>query len=247
MGRGLSVEQRALLGLACAVNRETQDGNLRVKTGNPVEGYSVPTVAFSGPRDIRLNFALWAIGGFMPYEYGHSGDFQYRQTPEYLSAKSSMSRALTRLVTRGLLVHTPWLYPLQAGYLLTGTGIEAGAAHENAPVRFALGLRAFSMVRTAERVPEPFVPRGTWDRREYWENSLQSDMVRDAIRMLTRGEPDNGCRYKKNVAPATDTQTANAGASPTSHQPIDVTVNEVTSGDRINRYRGDVEDVEVRS
>jgi hypothetical protein len=209
MGRGLSPEQRAILGLAVAVNRATQGGTLAVKPGKP---------DYLGPRDVSLRLAVWAIGGFVPLcRYIVSPRIFYEGTPAYLAMKASLSRAIGRLVKRGLLANAPsWHWPIGLDYVLTAEGIEAGAPYEKRPALLDSALQTFCMV-----LPGPeIVARSRHDEpgREYDRVNQMIEQGRTAL-----GCP-NGKRCQRKVPSVTNSMRTQ-------------TVNAVVSRDFINRYR----------
>jgi hypothetical protein len=129
---GLSQLQRRILRLALAVNAHTQGGTPRVKTGGPVPGYRVPTVDYSGPKDLRLPLVLWAVGGLQASDRV-AGFFEH--TPQTLSIKAGIVRAMTRLEARRLIVLAPLPHSQRHdsdapswGYTLTAEGLAAAGA-----------------------------------------------------------------------------------------------------------------------
>ena len=236
MGRGLSTEQRAILGLACAVNRATQGGELRVKTGKPVDGYRIPTIDWRGPPDLSLRLAMWAIGGYLPDPNTH----EYRHTPQLKSLKSSLSRAMTRLVNRGLIVYTDLpvdshgylLSPLGHDYVLTEAGIGAGADHESQHKQLDVALQAFGMV-----LPGPEI-RAKWPKDNLlWQHYR---MKAEAIGKLYHGGNQSpspiGSLHGGDARSSTNSPNGYRPSETIDHQLIDVMVDEVPTPDRVNRY-----------
>jgi hypothetical protein len=116
MGRGLSSEQRAILGLACAVNRTTQGGVLAAKPSKPVS----------------LRLAVWAIGGFEPSR---------RIKSTRIFFENSLLRALARLTKRGLLAYVPsWHWSIGLDYVLTEAGYRGGRALREKACMVVLGF-----------------------------------------------------------------------------------------------------------
>ena len=70
MSRGLSQQQRQILGIAVHVNRLTQDGTLAVKTGDPVPRYPRPSVDYAGVKDLQWPLAAHLIHGLAFVEAG---------------------------------------------------------------------------------------------------------------------------------------------------------------------------------
>ncbi|APA88516.2 hypothetical protein BJG93_24520 [Paraburkholderia sprentiae WSM5005] len=93
--------------------------------------------------DVCAPLAIWAVHGIAPDPFMRRGAFYH--SAAYLSAKASTLRALKRLVQRGLLT-----VPLEGFYLLTGAGIDVGAACEFAPAGLDIALDVFC-VRPGER------------------------------------------------------------------------------------------------
>jgi hypothetical protein len=123
MGRGLSPLQRDLLGLAYAVNRYTLDGKPTVKAGPPLDGYTCPTVDYRGSADLNTALGIYAVKRIAPSTEAPTGIF--RGTPKCKSAKAAVSRAIARLMERGLLVCQPKRGELYCyGYVLTAAGFE---------------------------------------------------------------------------------------------------------------------------
>lgn len=101
--RGLSRLQRQILGVAYAVNRHTQGGVAKVKCGATVPGYRVPTCDYQGLLDFRSPLAVYAIYHFAP-DNGNS-DYNFRRTKATEAAIAAVSRAVTRLCNRELLIY----------------------------------------------------------------------------------------------------------------------------------------------
>ena len=122
MGRGLSPLQNDILGLAYAVNKYTRI-TPSVKTGSPVNNYSIPTVDYPGPKDLKTSLAVYAVKRIQPSLTTPHGFF--KGTPKYKSAKASVSRAIKRLMERDLLIYAPQhTNKNRWGYVLTADGFE---------------------------------------------------------------------------------------------------------------------------
>ena len=106
----------------------TQGGTARVKAGTPVDGYTVPTVDYAGPKDLRPPLLLWILSDARLIA-GWINFFQHTRASR--SAKASVTRAVTRLCERRLIVLAP--LPKQSytdrklawGYVLTAEGLKA--------------------------------------------------------------------------------------------------------------------------
>jgi hypothetical protein len=154
MSRGLSQQQRQILGIATHVNRLTQGGQLAVKTGAPVPHYRVPTVDYGGVKDLQWPLAAHLIHGLPFVEVGAltvKSNGVTQPAAAYFdlhpraaqSAKTSTIRAITRLESAGFLVRAPRWDPCRWGYVLSATGLACGQQVEwpfAPPLIFRAGL-----------------------------------------------------------------------------------------------------------
>ena len=145
MGRGISQQQKQILGLAYTVNKFTQGGVASVKGGDTVPNYRIPTVDYAGYKDLKKGLAIYALTNILPRPDVPGGIF--RGTKEYKSAKASITRATTRLMERGLLILAPnensathrW------GYVLTQEGFDIGKDNEVSVIELEAALCLFSI------------------------------------------------------------------------------------------------------
>jgi hypothetical protein len=156
MSRGLSQQQRQILGIATHVNRLTQDGTLAVKTGAPVPSYPQPSVDYRGVKDLQWPLAAHLLSG-LPFVAADStiektngvvqgaGAFFDLRVPAAKSDKASTLRAITSLVRTGHLCCAPQDEPVRWGYVLTEGGLALGQQYE-APFAPALVFRACLIV-----------------------------------------------------------------------------------------------------
>ena len=149
MGRGLSQLQKDILGTAFNVNAYTQNGTPAVKTGNPVDGYRVPTLDYQGAKDCKTGLMIYATGGVCPSLHMQSGEKNtgvFEGTPQFKKTKASVTRAVTRLMDRGLLVYAPqpsWYL----GYLLTREGFDIGQDNQRDINSIDAALELFGITR----------------------------------------------------------------------------------------------------
>jgi len=154
MGRGLSQLQKNILGTAYTVNRYTQSGNPAVKTGNPLDGYRIPVVDYQGIKDCRTGLLIYAEGGIQPSLYikrNHSWNEErntgiFKGTTRHKKTKASITRAVTRLIERGLLVYAPkprhyW------GYVLTCDGFDIGKENQRDIYSIDAALELFGLTK----------------------------------------------------------------------------------------------------
>lgn len=145
MGRGISQQQKQILGLAYTVNKFTQGGIASVKGGDPVPNYKLPTVDYIGYKDLKTSLAIYALKNILPRNDIQAGIF--RGTKQYKSAKASITRAMTRLMERGLLIYAPNANKAthRWGYVLTQEGMEIGKDNEVLVIELESALCLFSI------------------------------------------------------------------------------------------------------
>jgi hypothetical protein len=145
MSKGISTQQRQILGLAVAVSR-LRNGEPVPRTPQPHPHFRVPVVTGVWP-DVSAYIAAHIVGGV-----GLRRDSKYEAiletTPAALSARSSVSRAISSLFDRGLVAYRPSQGYCQFGsrtwgYALTFAGLAAGLPHE--PTIPDLALRLWLM------------------------------------------------------------------------------------------------------
>src|SRR5262245_18943367 len=118
MSRGLSRQQRQLLGSAAHVNRLTQGGPLAVKTEAPVPDSLVPTVDDRGIKDLHWSLPAHLRKGLAFVEaptsvlrsdgvWQRAGDYFDLTTGAARSAQASLNRTIARLAREGMLVFAP--------------------------------------------------------------------------------------------------------------------------------------------
>lgn len=135
MSKGLSRQQRRLLGLAVAVSW-LRYGTPRAHVAVTHRDWPFPVVIGVQP-DLDAALAAHVLGrcGMRPQPSSISPvKFILETTPAVLSARSSLSRAMSSLERRGLLVYKPY-GPIQeygpgAGRVLTQTGLDHGLPYE---------------------------------------------------------------------------------------------------------------------
>jgi hypothetical protein len=154
MSRGLSQQQRQILGIAAHVNRLTQGGTLAVKTGAPVPHYRIPTVDYGGVKDLQWPLAAhlvhglpWvAVGTLVTKSNGveqPAGAYFDGHDRRVQRAKTSTIRAITSLWKRGFLVLAPLHGLCRWGYVLSAAGLALGQQYESPfapPLVFRAGL-----------------------------------------------------------------------------------------------------------
>jgi hypothetical protein len=209
---GLSQLQRRILRLALAVNAYTQGGTPRVKTGATVPGYRVPTVGYYGPKDLRPPMVLWAIGGLQPSDrvpgfFAHDAHSR--------SVKAGIVRAMTRLMSRGLIVYAPTRSDYKAwedfpdwGYVLTAEGLAAAGTEPLEVPMMEQACMLFGVTHNAfYGTPMP------WAESWIGERSRRKIELIELLRSVAEapgGHPDNGYQdgVVTPVAVTTDGATA---------------------------------------
>ena len=170
MSRGLSKNQRRILGIAYGVNLATVGG--KVKAGAPVDRYNVPTVDYVGIKDVNWNIAAHLIYGlpFLNYRekvytrnnpFGtHAGMFDMKNKATK-SAKAATTRAITSLMNNGHLIYAPDRRPfMRCGYVLTAKGFEVGNEHAETVSDWLIyragipQMHEHSFARTLEHIPD---------------------------------------------------------------------------------------------
>ena len=146
MSKGISTQQRQILGLAVAISR-LRNGEPVARTPQPHPHFRIPIVTGVWP-DISTYIAAHIVGGV-----GLRRDGKYESiletTQTALTARSSISRAISSLLKRGLVAYRPYVqgdyakFGREWGYALTSTGLAAGMPHE--PVVPDLALRLWLM------------------------------------------------------------------------------------------------------
>lgn len=135
MSRGLSKNQRRILGIAYSIN--TCFGCEVDKTGNDMPGYVCRVSDYDGIKDIH-----WAIVANKLFRlpwlqhnqqiqksngYYQSGGYYFDlTTKEAKSAKVSSIRAITSLMKNDYLLYAPNRTPFTNGYVLTEKGMNIG-------------------------------------------------------------------------------------------------------------------------
>jgi hypothetical protein len=137
MSRGLSQQQRAILGMATHVNRLSQQGTPSVKTGALFQYYYRSAVDYCGMKDIHWPLAAHLLHG-IPFVTGTTrlkksdgttqtaGHYFDGRPPAHRSAKASTIRAISRLREAGFLHFAPNYPPYEQGYVLTEKGLAVG-------------------------------------------------------------------------------------------------------------------------
>jgi hypothetical protein len=157
MSRGLSQQQRQILGIAVHVNRHTQGGTPAVKTGAPLPNSRVPTVDYRGVKDLQWPLPAHLLKGLAFVEVDtkiektngvrqDAGNFFDLTVPQAQSAKASIVRAISRLQREGFLMLAPQGSPFRWGYVLTETGLQLGRQSEYPfppPLIFRAGLLTY--------------------------------------------------------------------------------------------------------
>jgi hypothetical protein len=143
MGRGLSPQQREILGMGYTVNKFTQGGEVKAKGDAPAVGHmgerwSCPTSNYQQAKDVELYLAIYAVGKIVPDR--DLTDWKtctpYTPSPRYNCIRASISRAIQRLRQRSLIILAPVSsttrcdFTSDYGYVLTAEGLEVGAQHE---------------------------------------------------------------------------------------------------------------------
>lgn len=140
MGRGISEQQKQILGVAYHANRISQ-GEPKLKTGAPLPNYRVPTVDYNGGKDMLWPLAAHVLRGLPFTEYGQRtverfsigrpvGGYFDLTGKEAKSVKAATIRAITSLEKRGLLIYAPVRTGLREGYVLTREGFDIAAENE---------------------------------------------------------------------------------------------------------------------
>lgn len=116
MSRGLSRQQRQILGIAAHANRLTQDGTLAVKAGAPMANWQGLTVDYPGVKDLQWPLVAHLLKG-LTFVEAHAtickhngveqpaGSFFDLRSPQAKSAKASVLRAIQSLVRDGCLLY----------------------------------------------------------------------------------------------------------------------------------------------
>ena len=145
MSKGISTQQQQILGAAVAVSR--------IRNGQPVArvpqqhpGFRVPVVTGVWP-DISTYTASHLVAG-VGLRRKDRGTSRLETTPAALATRSSISRAITSLLKRGLLAYRVSRrgsddheqFGQSGGYVLTATGLSAGLPHEPTVPDLALRL-----------------------------------------------------------------------------------------------------------
>jgi hypothetical protein len=175
MSRGLSQQQRAILGLGVRINRAVNGGEVVPIPGEPVmyPHWSGPALCAPGLAEVTVRYVLHLLHK-VPIKSVDEGPGFFRYTARLRSLKASTTRAVTLLCKGGHLVFLPdrrnwpgreaperytdamteWLAALPPGealalwwgYALTPKGIEEGLKHE-APLDSVQVLEAVSRLQ----------------------------------------------------------------------------------------------------
>lgn len=145
MSKGISTQQRQILGAAVAVSR--------IRNGEPVARsprwhpeFRVPVVTGVWP-DISTYTASHLVAG-VGLRRKDRWTSRLETTPTALAIRSSISRAITSLLKRGMLAYRPYCsnngdyeqFGRTYGYVLTAAGLAAGLPHEPTVPDLALRL-----------------------------------------------------------------------------------------------------------
>jgi len=136
MGRGLSINQKLILGLAYGVNK-----GVGTKSGMPVPNYRVRTVNYSGLKDMFWTLAAHRLfdlpftnaGQHIVKSNGtiqEAGGYFDLTHKEARSAKVSTIRAMSSLFKRDLLVLAPQENVYRWGYVLTESGYKLAEEYQ---------------------------------------------------------------------------------------------------------------------
>src|SRR4051794_23437021 len=110
MSRGLSTQQRAILGLGVRINRAVNGGEVVPIPGEPVQppGWDVPVLYSPGLAEVSARYVLHLLHD-VPIKEGPylSSDSHLEHTPYTLSLKASVTRAISSLLKRGHIVLRP--------------------------------------------------------------------------------------------------------------------------------------------
>jgi len=186
MGRGLSQQQQQILGLAYTVNKYSQDGVARLKTGEPGIGFrdghreGYRTIEYHGSHDLKAQMAIYAIAGIMPQPDVQNG--KYAQTLETNKAKTSIIRAITRLEQREMLAYVTcnyfdWGY----GYVLTAAGLETARQYELDVPALDDALCLFGLYPNHEYDPERESSFNSWAKRNHGNREAKRRMINRMI------------------------------------------------------------------
>lgn len=185
MSRGLSQQQRLILGLAVAMSRYHY-GEPRAHVPQAVEGWRVPVGLTNDYPDVSPNLAAHFVHGIRIQYWKHyatmttAGYGALQRTPEARAAINSASRAIQKLWHAGLLCYRGYrrgenMYHFAFGYLLTVAGMEIGKHYEVVlPADIGHRLIAFEWVGTEQRGP------GRWG----YDKSIP--LVFDAPKLLAK-------------------------------------------------------------
>src|SRR3954462_9299872 len=105
MSRGLSAQQRAILGFGVLINRAVNRGEVVPLPGEPVrlEGWDKPVLLAHGFAEVHIRDILGMMHSVGTRHGGLYGYFRHDRNS--LSLKASTHRALASLRRRGLIVH----------------------------------------------------------------------------------------------------------------------------------------------
>lgn len=132
MSRGISTQQQQILGAAVAISR-IRNGKPVARTPQRHPRFRVPVVTGVWP-DISTYTASHLVGRVCLC--GRNCWLSRRETtPTALATRSSISRAITSLLKRGLLAYRPPNGDYEQfggtwGYVLTTTGLSSGLPHK---------------------------------------------------------------------------------------------------------------------
>jgi hypothetical protein len=144
MGKGLSRQQCAMLGLAVAVSRH-HHGQPVACVARPHASWRIPIVA-GFPPDLNVRIAMHILGGIVVRPGNLAGTGGYLETtPQALKVRSSFSRALASLHRRGHLVEATEDGRFFDGYCLTESGLALGLPHEMTVPELGFRLRALAL------------------------------------------------------------------------------------------------------
>src|SRR4051794_21236049 len=112
MSRGLSRQQRAILGLGVRINRAVNLGEVVPIDGEPEAdaGWKPPVLYSPGLAEVALRYVMHLLHGVPIEDEGYRPrDTFFAHNPRTLSLKASTARAVASLVDRGHLAIRPGL------------------------------------------------------------------------------------------------------------------------------------------
>lgn len=155
MSRGLSQQQRLILGLAVAMSRYHY-GEPKAHIPQTLPNWRIPIALTESGPDVTANLCAHFIHGIR-IEYWKAycnkktaGIGPMKLTPEARAAINSASRAINNLARKGLLCYRgyrQWTRGFVYGYVLTAAGLDAGRQYEiESPANIEHRLVAFGWI-----------------------------------------------------------------------------------------------------